>query len=89
MKYKIGGRKDMVNFLFPFLDTHPLQAKKRHDYRIFKEIVLMMESKQHLTDAGYSKILKLRQQIRERGKRKESKHTSKPLGYGKTVCPVV
>jgi hypothetical protein len=72
VKYKIGGRKDMVKFLFPFLDKYPLQAKKRHDYRIFKEIVLMMERKEHLTDAGYSKVLALRQEIRSGGKKAKS-----------------
>lgn len=71
-KYKIGGRKDMVKYLFPFLDEHPLQAKKRHDYRIFKEIVLMMERKEHLTDAGYQKILTLRESVRKNGKKKKT-----------------
>ena len=72
VKYKIGGRKDMVKYLFPFLDRYPLQAKKRYDYRIFKKVVLMMERKEHLTDAGYSKILALRDQIRMHGKKKNS-----------------
>ncbi|PIR86604.1 hypothetical protein COU13_00050 [Candidatus Kaiserbacteria bacterium CG10_big_fil_rev_8_21_14_0_10_43_70] len=72
VKYKIGGRKDMAQYLFPFLDKYPLQAKKRHDYRIFKEIVLMMERKEHLTDAGYHQILALRDQIRKEGKKKKS-----------------
>jgi hypothetical protein len=71
-KYKIGGRKDMVTYLFPFLDKYPLQAKKRHDYRIFKEIVLMMERKEHLTDVGYEKILSLRDEVRKNGKKKKS-----------------
>lgn len=72
VKYKIGGRKDMVNHLFPFLDKYPLQAKKRHDYRIFKKVVLMMERKEHLTDVGYAKILTLRDTVRKNGKKKKS-----------------
>lgn len=69
VKYKIGGRKDMVKYLFPFLDKYPLQAKKKHAYKIFKQIVLMMERKEHLTDVGYSKILALRDKIRVNGKK--------------------
>jgi hypothetical protein len=72
VKYKIGGRKDMVQHLFPFLDKHPLQAKKKHAYKLFKQIVLMMERKEHLTDAGYSKIRALRHDIQMRGKKAKS-----------------
>jgi len=71
-KYKIGGRKDMVKYLFPLLDAYPLQAKKRYDYRIFKKVVLMMERKEHLTDVGYQKILTLRDTVRKNGKKKKS-----------------
>ena len=69
VKYKIGGRKDMVKYLFPFLDRYQLQAKKKFAYEIFKQIVLMMERKEHLTDVGYSKIVELRQKIQENGKK--------------------
>lgn len=72
VKYKIGGRKDMVKYLFPFLDKYQLQAKKRHDYLIFKQVVLMMERKEHLTDAGYKKILALRDTVRKNGKKKKT-----------------
>ncbi len=69
VKYKIGSRKDMVNYLFPLLDEYPLQAKKRKSYKIFKKVVLMCENKEHLTDEGFEKILKLRHQIRKMGKK--------------------
>jgi hypothetical protein len=72
VKFKIGGRREMVEHLFPFLDVYPLQAKKRHDYRIFKEVVLMMQRKEHLTDVGYVRILALRDQIRKEGKKKNT-----------------
>lgn len=69
VKYKISSRRDLIAYFFPFLDKYPLQAKKRHDYRIFREIVLMSHEKEHLTDNGYNKILALREEIRKNGKK--------------------
>ncbi len=69
VKYKIGSRKDLVNYLFPLLDKYPLQAKKKQSYEIFKKVVLLCENKEHLSDKGFEKILKLRNQIRKMGKK--------------------
>ncbi|MBC8464789.1 MAG: LAGLIDADG family homing endonuclease [Parcubacteria group bacterium] len=69
VKYKIGGVKDMQKYLVPFLDKHPLQAKKGEVYVFFRQIVMMFARKEHLTDEGFEKILKLRDEIRARGKK--------------------
>jgi hypothetical protein len=68
-KYKINNRKDLIEILFPFLDACPLQAKKAEVYKFFKQIVIMMDRKEHLTDIGFKKIVKLRDEIRKRGKK--------------------
>lgn len=72
VKYKITNNKDLVEFLFPFLDNCPLQAKKKEAYKRFKQIVLMISRKEHLTDKGFAKIIKLREEIRVRGKKARS-----------------
>ena len=69
VKYKITSNKDLVEFLFPFLDKHPLQAKKAEIYKRFKTIVLKVKQKKHLTDEGFKKIIKIREEIRARGKK--------------------
>lgn len=68
-KYKINNRRDLIDILFPFLDRYPLQAKKAESYVFFKQIVVMMDRKEHLTDKGFKKIVKLRDEIRKRGKK--------------------
>ena len=74
-KYTINNRRDLIDILFPFLDKYPLQAKKAESYTFFKQIVLMMDRKEHLTDKGFKKIVKLRDEIRKRGKKaKTFKH---------------
>lgn len=69
VKYKIGNPKDMRDYLFPFLDRYPLQAKKRAVYVRFKAIVEMYLRKEHLTDKGFKRIVKLRNEMRARGKK--------------------
>lgn len=72
VKYKITSVKDMRDYLFPFLDTYRLQAKKAATYAFFREIVMMVCNKQHLSDQGYDEILMLREEIRKRGKKAKS-----------------
>jgi hypothetical protein len=69
IKYKVTSTREMEEILFPFLDVHPLQAKKAKSYVLFKEIVLSYRRKEHLTDAGFNKILKTRDQLRTLGKK--------------------
>ena len=69
VKYKITSIRDMKEYLFPFLDAYPPQAKKAEVYRLFKEIVLMMLEKKHLSDEGFKKIVTLRDEMRKRGKK--------------------
>jgi hypothetical protein len=71
-KYKISNVKDLTEKLFPFLDKYQLQAKKAEVYIFFKEIVIMMSRKEHLTDSGFEKIVALRSDIRKRGKKAKS-----------------
>lgn len=77
-KYKITSTKDMVNYLFPFLNKYPLQAKKAEVYRYFKEVVTMYTKKEHLTDKGLDKIIKMREKIRKIGKKARTYSGDKP-----------
>jgi hypothetical protein len=77
-KYKVTSTKDLVQYLFPFLDTYPLQAKKRESYRLFREIVLMVRQKEHLTKIGFEKIQHLRNEMRKFGKKHNHKKNFDP-----------
>jgi hypothetical protein len=68
-KYKITSSKNLRDYLFPFLDKHPLQAKKAEMYKRFKTIVLMVLNKEHLKPKGLKKIEKIRQEMRLLGKK--------------------
>ena len=42
-----------------FFEQHPLQTTKKSDFRIFAQILSMMESGEHLTHEGLAKIARL------------------------------
>ncbi len=42
-----------------FFNKHQLQTKKRNDFEIFSEILSLMDSKEHLTAQGLTKIARL------------------------------
>ena len=46
--------------LVKFFDKYPLISKKRVDYLLFKQIVSIMELKEHLTLKGLQKIINIR-----------------------------
>jgi len=69
VKYKVSSIKALTEKIIPFFDRHPLQAKKKKVYQIFREIVLMAQNKEHLSGEGFDKIWKLREEIRKYGKK--------------------
>ena len=73
-KYKITSIWDLKEYLFPFLDKNPLQAKKKKSYMLFKQIVLMVCAKEHLSDKGFNKIVTLRDELRALGKKAKTYH---------------
>lgn len=56
----ISSVKDLINQVIPHFDNYPLISKKKADYELFKEIVLLMKNKEHLTNKGLLKIMSLK-----------------------------
>lgn len=50
---------EIVEVILPLFDKHPVRAGKFLAYNIFKEVSLLVKNKEHLTDEGTLKILKL------------------------------
>lgn len=54
--FNISKKRDLVNLVIPHFDTYKLQGHKLKNYLIWKEIVLMVNSKAHLTQEGLNRI---------------------------------
>jgi len=63
VKLKVSRLDELRNILIPFFTRHPLHAKKRKSFLIFKQIVDMVAKKQHLTPRGIAVIRQLRDRM--------------------------
>jgi hypothetical protein len=58
--YTINNIPDATNILVPFFDKNPLHSSKLLDYLDFKQVVELVNSKQHLNPEGLSLIRTLK-----------------------------
>jgi hypothetical protein len=77
-KLKVTRMRDLAERLIPFLDRYPLQAKKRESYKRFREIVLLIREKKHLTDEGRERIQHIRNDMRKFSKKHNFKKCFDP-----------
>ena len=71
--YEVNNLNAIVENVIPFFKQFGfLSAKKKNDFRIFQQIISMMKNDEHLTKDGIKKILQLRNQMNDGGKRKYS-----------------
>ncbi|MFH1407855.1 MAG: LAGLIDADG family homing endonuclease [Patescibacteria group bacterium] len=62
-RFEVNSHKDLIRVVVPFFETHPLQSSKDTDFLIFKDIVRLIETKEHLTEEGLEKIRNLKKQM--------------------------
>ncbi len=55
----VNTLKDLMNNVLGHFDLYPLVSEKKKDYLLFKEIVTSMTLRLHLTEQGFSNILRL------------------------------
>lgn len=60
VKFRVESVKDIVNNIIPHFDKYPLITQKLADYLLFKDVVNMMVSKEHLTKEGLNKIVSIK-----------------------------
>lgn len=60
VSFRISSTKELSNVIIPHLDKYPLITQKFKDYLIFKEIVDIIQRKEHLTPEGLDKIAALK-----------------------------
>jgi hypothetical protein len=61
--YRVTSLKDITEVLIPHFDKYSLITQKLADYLLFKEAVLIMSRKEHLTVGGFQAIVNIRASI--------------------------
>ena len=61
--YRIYRYHELKYFLIPFFELHQFHGSKRIAFEIFKEIMEIIATKQHLTKEGHKKLVVLKQRL--------------------------
>lgn len=67
LNFSIDSRRNLLERVIPFFDKYPL-ITKHESYSKFKEIVLAMERKAHLTKAGFRRLVTIAYSMNQQGK---------------------
>jgi len=62
ISYRVYSQKDLIIILEHF-DKYPLITQKLADYLLFREVVVLMKSKEHLTQDGFQAIVNIRASV--------------------------
>ena len=76
MAYRARGFDNLRNKIIPFFEKHKLKTKKRIDFEKFRDIVLLMERKMHLTSEGLLEIQKIANQMNTKANKSVAINTS-------------
>ena len=60
-RFEIGNLKDLKEKVLPIFEKNLQSKKRRYDFKIFCQILKLVEKKKHLTLTGWKKIQKLKQ----------------------------
>ena len=77
-RYCVRNRKDLLGNIIPFFKKHVLLTSKKNDFKIFAEVVAMIERREHLSEKGFEKIKDLAAKTNRQKKRLESPTTDMP-----------
>ena len=56
MCFRVRSIEHLLQIIIPFFEQHSLKSKKRIDFEKFRDVLLVMQSKQHLTLEGIDRI---------------------------------
>ena len=60
VRFQVTSLEELINVIIPFYDKYPLVSQKRADFLLFKEIIEIIKTKEHMTKLGFEKILNIK-----------------------------
>jgi hypothetical protein len=60
IQYRVGSLRDITKVVIPHFDKYPLITQKKADYLLFKQILDIINNKEHLTIEGIWKIVAIK-----------------------------
>ena len=69
LTYGVSARRDLEGEILPFFEHHPLVVK-RADFERFRTIITMMRCREHLTAAGFERVVRIAYSMNDQGKQR-------------------
>jgi hypothetical protein len=66
--YCVDNIRDLLSIVIPFLEQYPLIGEKYNNFLLFKEIVISISKKEHLTSFGLIKLAEIAFRMNRLGK---------------------
>ncbi len=63
MAYRVRGNEHLLQRIVPFFMAHSLKTSKKIDFSKFRDVLLMMEDRLHLTTDGLERIRSIADQM--------------------------
>ena len=60
---QIKNNSDIINKIIPFFNQYPILGVKSLDFADFKKVAGLINNKEHLTESGFSEIIKIVEQM--------------------------
>lgn len=67
--FRVRGHQKLRDRILPFFENHKLKTKKRIDFEKFRDVVRMMDQREHLTEDGFQKIIQIQQTMNRKGEK--------------------
>lgn len=63
---EVVNHKHIMEIIIPFYDKYTIHGKRSQDYSDFKQVSKMIETKEHLTQEGYDRIIDVKSNMNDR-----------------------
>ena len=73
LKYEVRSLNDLIYKVIPHFDKYSMVSDKQKDFKLFKQVCLLMQKELHKEKIGLQKIMNLAFQMNPSGKRKYTK----------------
>jgi hypothetical protein len=70
LTYSVYRRSDLESVIIPFFERNPLVSRKHDDFLKFKEVVRLMQLKEHQTACGFRRIVEMAFSMNQHGKQR-------------------
>ncbi len=79
LKYEVRSIRELISHVLPHFAQFPLYSSKQKDFERFATIVQIMHRGEHLSSDGFSRIVKLAEELNSAGKKRYERSRIVPI----------